>query len=314
MHAAVDAVADARVVDRALRDPVRLLARADAPVLRLQEDRVVRLVPGQPVPDGRERGVARGRGRCRRGRAACGGLDGHIGAAVALRRRVGEVAQVARERGRVREALALVRPGRRAPDREEHLDVVLRRLPHHVVVRGPVVGLVGRVGRVCRPPGAGDAAPAAPVERGADDLDAERLQRRHRAVGVAERLGLVEQADEHVAGGMRCRGHEACEHGGQREGGKKSLHGQPPDGRFGSVDVIESDDRVPRAVAPLNGDLQSLNRGLRPPDARPGTARAPNRRPAAAASRGGRRPAGSPRCVDPSAVAPRPGTSGCARR
>ena len=70
----VDRIADLRVVDRALDDP----RAADPPVLRPEEDRVVRLVPGEPELHGRQDAPVRA----------------GIGAAVADRRGEREVLEV----------------------------------------------------------------------------------------------------------------------------------------------------------------------------------------------------------------------------
>ena len=90
VDAAVDRVADLRVVDRALDRP----ARRRLLVLRREEDRVVRLVPGEPLAHRRQHAP----------------VGARVGAAVARGGRVGEVAQVGRARRR-----DVRRPCRRSP-------------------------------------------------------------------------------------------------------------------------------------------------------------------------------------------------------
>ena len=160
-------------VDPRAREPVR--APADLLELRLQEDRVVGLVPREPVARGRKR------------RAVRVGMEA---AAVALGRGEGKVAEVDRAaRGHVLRGAC---PRWRPQDREDRLDAVLGRALDERVIDRPVVGGVGRVARVRRALLVRDAARAAPVEVHAERLDAERLVLRERPIGVAERLGLVE--------------------------------------------------------------------------------------------------------------------------
>ena len=106
-----DRVADLRVVDR--RSGSRSL-RADATVLRPQEGRVVRLVPGEPA-GARGRRIAAVR-RLERARSS------------GARRRSRSAADRAGFVGATLTARAAVRPGRRADDREDDLDPVRRRV------------------------------------------------------------------------------------------------------------------------------------------------------------------------------------------
>ena len=162
----------------------RRAAPPDLRPLRLQEDRVVRLVPGQPLAHGRQDDAVVTLER----------------AAVALGRSEGEVAQVGHLRRRAVRALQLaVRPLRRADDGEQHLDLVLVRVQQDAVVGRPVVGRIGRVGRLGRPPG-GDQVP---VQVQPDDLRPQLDERRERRVRRGDRLHRVVDADEHAAGGAR---------------------------------------------------------------------------------------------------------------
>ena len=169
-------------------DAAVLLDRRAAPPdlrpLRLQEDRVVRLVPGQPLAHGRQDDAVVTLER----------------AAVALGRSKGEVAQIGRLHRRAVRALELaVRPLGRADDGEQHLDLVLVRVHQDAVVGRPVVGRIGRVGRLGRPPG-GDQVP---VEVQPDDLRPQLDERRERRVRRGDRLHRVVDADEHASGGAR---------------------------------------------------------------------------------------------------------------
>ena len=189
VDAVVDRVADLRVLERALDTP-RL---ADALVLRREPDRVVRLVPRRP------HGHLRQRQRRRRVRRVLLPGRRRPEAAVPLGGRVGEVLEILEVRRRDRSRLAAVRPARREEDREDDLDVVLRRVPDEPVVDRPVVGRVARVGRVGRPRLRDGPLGAAPVEVDAEDLRLQRLQRREGGRRVAvERERLVVDADEQV--------------------------------------------------------------------------------------------------------------------
>ena len=138
-------------------------------VLGLEEDGVVRLVPGHPGAHLRERDAV--------------GVDELP--AVALLRGGREAPEVGGARRRDVPALGGVRPRRRADDREDDVDVVLDREPHRPVVRVPVVGEVGRVGRAARPARGDPDAGAGPPE-----IDAEQLRARVRELGEDE-LGLA---------------------------------------------------------------------------------------------------------------------------
>ena len=159
-------------------------APTDLRPLGLQEDRVVRLVPGEPLANGRQDDAV---------------VPLEL-AAIALRGREGEVAQVGHlRRGAVRALELAVRPLRRAEDREQHLDLVLVRVEQHAVVGRPVVGRVGRVGRLGRL-ARGDQVP---VQVQADDLRPQVDERREGRVRRDDRLHRVVDADEHAAGGAR---------------------------------------------------------------------------------------------------------------
>ena len=195
--ASVDRVAHLRVVDRALDDPLP----RDALVLGTKEGRVVRLVPGDPVPHGRQP-------------APVGRPEP---AAVAARGRGREVLQVAHVPRRHVHPRSAVRPRRRADDREDDLHPVLRRVVDRAVVGRPVVGPVVRIGRVRRPP-LGDAVRAAPDEVDADQLRLQRRQHRKGLVRVAvEDLRVVEDPVLEEARGAR-RGN--AEPGGHDENGR----------------------------------------------------------------------------------------------
>ena len=141
MDAVVDRVADLGVLERAL-DPPRL---ADPLVLRRQPDGAVRLVPCRPHVHLRQRQLGRRVRRIllpRRRRPQ---------AAVALGRGVGEVLEVLEVLRRDGAGFAAVRPAGGEEDREDDLDVVLRRVADEPVVERPVVGRVARVVRIGRP-------------------------------------------------------------------------------------------------------------------------------------------------------------------
>jgi hypothetical protein len=101
MDAGVDGGTDACIVDGALDHP----ARTDAPVLRGQEDRVVRLVPGRPEVDGGQACAVRGQPV-----SAVAGGGGE-----------GEVPEVAGILGRSVPSGAVL-PGWRTDDREQELN------------------------------------------------------------------------------------------------------------------------------------------------------------------------------------------------
>src|SRR2546423_10406640 len=109
VDAGIDRVADACVLVRAEREP----ATVNLLVLRRQEVRVVRLVPCQPEPDGRQQRLLG---------VAVLALEGARVALCGSRREVLEVAVV---RGGDPRRTAAVRPCRRPLDAEEHLDLVL---------------------------------------------------------------------------------------------------------------------------------------------------------------------------------------------
>ena len=94
-------------------------------------------------------------------------------ARVALGQRVREVAQVARIGRRDVRRRAAVGPGRRAPDRQQHLDPALLGAPHELVeIAEPVLAAqTGRRG------GAGARCDLRPVDERANDGSRRRLRR-----------------------------------------------------------------------------------------------------------------------------------------
>ena len=205
---ACDGLLDVRRVDARpdRRAHLRVVAGGDGDVLlphlrvlRPQEDRVIRLIPGHPPAHGGKNGPVRALVR----------------AAVALGRRVGEQAQVAHLLRRPVGLVAAVRPARRAVDREEHLNVVLVRVPHQLVVLVPVVRRVARVGRVCRTL-LGDVG--APVQIHADDLHVQLLVGGEGLIRGDERLHGVVDAREHPVGRQRRSGLRG--RGDRREGNR----------------------------------------------------------------------------------------------
>ena len=181
-----DRRADARVRPRTDESPARRL---------LQPDRVARLVPGRPVPHGRQVDlveVVRVR---------------NVVAAVARRRGVREVAQVRVVRRRHVLRLAAVCPRRREQDAEHRLHAVLRGIPNGAVVDRPVVGRVRRILRMRRTP----LRDLVPVEVDPNDLGAQALQRAEGELRIAvQRHRIVLNSDEHVLLRLR-RGHgETC--------------------------------------------------------------------------------------------------------
>ena len=194
-HALDDGVADLRVRDCAHDHGLAL----DRLVLRPQESRVVRLVPGEPLAD-------------RRHDPAVGRLER---AAVAARGRGGEALEVESAPGRDVDAGGAVRPRRRADDREHDLDPVLLRKEDGPVVDRPVVGGVVRVHRVDRPP-LRDAVRPTPHQIDADQLRLQQLQLWEHLVRVAVvDLGVVEDAVLDEA--RRGRGRDGDEHGERQE-------------------------------------------------------------------------------------------------
>src|SRR5664279_846284 len=136
----VDRVADLRVLERAL-DPPRL---PDALVLRREPERIVRLVPGRPHGDLRERRIS----DPKRGVLLPARRDPVT--AVALRGRVSEVPQVERIRRSDSLRLTTVGPRRREEDGENDLNVVRRRVLDEPVIQRPIVGRISGIGRVGR--------------------------------------------------------------------------------------------------------------------------------------------------------------------
>ena len=207
MDAVPDRVAHLRV-DLWAPGTERMLARADE--LGLQEDRIVRLVPGEPVPDRRQRQLIRRRPET---------------PAVSLSRGVGEVPQIDHPGRSAIQARA--RPARRPENREDDLDPALRRALDHGVVQRPVVRRVSGIDSVRGPSAPRDARRAAPVEVDANRLHAERVVLRERPVRVPERLGLVEDADDQPARRLGRRGDEQAERREHGCDGRSTTHGRP---------------------------------------------------------------------------------------
>ncbi len=180
--------------------------------LRREEDRVVRLVPGHPVPHERKRDGVRNLAPV--AVVAPGRCD----------RKVAQVGHAAR---------SLVLPGTGPPrspeDREDHLDPVRLCLPDRPVVDRPVIGRIGRVRRLQGPPGFRYAEDITPVEVGPKHLDPQGLVLRERPVGAADRRRLVVDADEHASGCARRGYGEAGDSTEQRCRQDKSFkHGWAP--------------------------------------------------------------------------------------
>ena len=212
VNAGVDRVADARVAVCALHTP----RAVDALVLREEEHRVVRLVPGCPHL---HRGKRRVRGReggvgLRRGR--------DVRAAVALGGRLRKALERDEARRRTVLGCAVVRPFRRSDDRQDELYPVRRRVPVEAVVERPVVGGVGRVAADGRLLVRHRPAVAAPVQVHAQHLRAQGVQGLERRVRIAvEREGFVIDPDEKM-GRLRSRGRGRC---GQRGDGQRRCGG-----------------------------------------------------------------------------------------
>ena len=237
MDARHDRVAHAGVDPRAGQ---LVLALADLRELGLQENRVVRLVPGDPEPDGRQSGHVGGRMEA---------------AAVALCGGEGEVPKVdVPSRGLV---LRRACPGRRPQDREDGLDLVVGRLLDHRVVDRPVVGGIVRIERVRWALLARDAARTAPVEVDPERLDAEQLVLVERPGRVADGRLLVEDAHDQ-APRLRAR------LGGGRD--------QAGDDREADREERDEDERLTHRLAPSSA---ASGAGL-PRD----RSRAPSRAPA----------------------------------
>ncbi len=191
-----DRVAQLRVVPARLDRP----GLARPPVLRLEEDRVVRLVPGHPEAHARKRDAVR--------------VD--EGAAVALLGRGREVPEIARVRRRDVPALRRVRPGRRADDREDRLHPADDREAHRAVVRVPVVRRIVRVCGPLRLAGRHADPRSRPPEVDAQKLCPGLLQLREDEVGLAvEHDAIVEDPDAERGRRRGGRGEDASDDDGE---------------------------------------------------------------------------------------------------
>jgi hypothetical protein len=161
-----------RVDDGAVDDePLSLLLPLGA-----DEDRVVRLVPGQPETDGGQR---------------IHGARRRVVAAVALGRGGGEGLQVGHFLGRVVPRLAPIGPAGRTDDGGDHLDVRVGRALHQLVEWAEVVGGIGRIRGVVGPAAGHRKRGAAPAQVHAQYLVMRGLEQRERAERMPVNLAVV---------------------------------------------------------------------------------------------------------------------------
>src|SRR5215207_3397578 len=171
-HPRIDLRGDRRVPGAVLLRP-----------LRRQEDRVVRLVPGEPFAYGRQNDVVTALER----------------AAVPLGCGEGELLQEEHLPGCAVGALPRpVRPARCAVDREQDLDLVLGGVQEQAVVAIPVVRGIPRVDRMLR----ALLRDVEPVEVHSDDLRPQVDELGERLIRGVERTVRIEDADEHAASGI----------------------------------------------------------------------------------------------------------------